>query len=138
MSSAPKELRPDQVASANPVFKELDEKLLTIFKSYRAQLKAILIMVAVGILAFVSFVGMILTFGIIFAGFIMYWYNVVHIVQHFGLVRRYKAVLAEAGVESTPVFARASSARPKAVIALVVASIPGFLGIAAISPILTR
>lgn len=138
MSSAPKELRPDQVASANPVFKELDEKLLTIFKSYRAQLKAILIMVAVGILAFVSIAGIILTFGIIFAGFIMYWYNVVHIVQHFGLVRRYKAALAEAGLESTPVFARAASARPKAVIALVVASIPAILGIAFISPIFTR
>ena len=138
MSSAPKELRPDQVASANPVFKELDEKLLTIFKSYRDQLKAILIMVAVGILAFVSFAGIILTFGIIFAGFIMYWYNVVHIVQHFGLVRRYKAALAEAGLESTPVFARAASARPKAVIALVVASIPAILGIAFISPIFTR
>jgi len=138
MSSAPKELRPDQVASANPVFKELDEKLLTIFKSYRAQLKAILIMVAVGILAFVSFAGIILTFGIIFAGFIMYWYNVVHIVQHFGLVRRYKAVLADAGVESTPVFARASSARPKAVIGLVIATFPGLLGIAYVSQILAR
>ena len=138
MSSAPKELRPHQVASANPVFKELDEKLLAIFKSYRAQLKAILIMVAAGILAFVSFAGIILTFGIIFAGFIMYWYNVVHIVQHFGLVRRYKAALAEAGLESTPVFARAASARPKAVIALVVASIPAILGIAFISPIFTR
>jgi len=138
MSSAPKELRPDHVASTHPVFKELDEKLLTIFKSYRAQLKAILIMVAAGILAFVSFAGIILTFGIIFAGFIMYWYNVVHIVQHFGLVRRYKAALAEAGLESTPVFARAASARPKAVIALVVASIPAILGIAFISPIFTR
>ena len=138
MSSAPKELRPDQVASSHPVFKELDEKLLTIFKSYRAQLKAILIMVAVGILAFVSFAGIILTFGIIFAGFIMYWYNVVHIVQHFGLVRRYKAVLADAGVESTPVFARASSARPKAVIGLVIATFPGLLGISYVSQILAR
>lgn len=118
-------LRPDQRPSDNPAFKDLDESLLGIFRSYKRQRIATAIIVPVGIFLLFTFFLAILGVGLLFAGCIMYLYNVALIVQHFTLVNKYKVALAKEAVASTPVYARAVKAKSTAKLALFVASLPG-------------
>jgi hypothetical protein len=115
----------DQVPSDNPAFKDLDFALLAIFRSYRSQRIAAVIVVSVGIFLLFTFILAAVGLVLLLVGCILYLYNVGNIVQHFSLVKKYRVALAQAGVASTPVFDRAVKAKSTASLALFVASLPG-------------
>lgn len=122
-----KMLRPDEIPSELPELKKLDETLLGIFRSYRFQRGAGVLILAVALICLFGMILVTISLLLLPVGWVMYVYSTVNMGRHLRLLKRYKAVLETNGLSPTPVYLRAVKARTKVLISWGIATLPGLI-----------